>query len=326
MERIFDFAPAVAADAAAVTEVVAALESSLYGESAYSQADLEDEWSSLDLEQNLRVVRDGDRIVGYGALHPRGELWRAEGFVHPDVQGRGIGTLIATRLEEEAGRRGARRIQNSVFEPDSAARTLLELLGYRAVRTSREMRIELTAPPPPPAWPAGLRVVPFEPERDAFEFHAAHQEAFADHWEYTPRDFGSWSKGNLGSERFDPTLWCVVRDGEEIVAGTINTADTYGGGWIGVLFTRRPWRRQGVGAALLHDAFGRFWARGERSIGLGVDAESETGAFRLYERAGMVPALGWITYEKALPEVAADPSARARDIRTAAPDPVPFRL
>jgi hypothetical protein len=53
-----------------------------------------------------------------------------------------------------------------------------------------------------------------------------------------------------------------------------------------------------VGAALLNDSFVRFWERGEHSIGLGVDAGSETGAFRLYERAGMAPALGWVIYEK----------------------------
>ena len=65
--------------------------------------------------------------------------------------------------------------------------------------------------------------------------------------------------GHLGSERFDPTLWCVVRAGDEIAAGTICTGDTYGGGLVHALFTRRPWRKQGVGAALLADAFGRFW-------------------------------------------------------------------
>jgi mycothiol synthase len=104
----------------------------------------------------------------------------------------------------------------------------------------------------------------------------------------------------LASERFDPALWCMVRAGDQIAAGTINTADTYGGGWVHALFTRRQWRGRGVGAALLADAFGRLWDRGERSIGLGVDAGSETGAFRLYERAGMTPALGWVMYEKDL--------------------------
>ena len=67
--------PVVADDAAAVTEVVLALESSLYGHSAFSQADLEDEWSELDVERDARVGRDGDRIVGYEGYMPgRGSL------------------------------------------------------------------------------------------------------------------------------------------------------------------------------------------------------------------------------------------------------------
>jgi mycothiol synthase len=292
--------PAVAADAAAVTEVVQALESSLYGRSAFSRADLEGEWLELDVERDARVVRDGDRVLGYGVVRERGEDWQVEGYVHPDALGRGIGRLIATELEEAAAQDGARVVRNAVLELDSPARELLESLGYAAVRVFRELRIELEAAPAAPEWPDALRVVPFDPERDAREFHAAHQEAFADHWNFTPRDFESWSKGHLGSERFDPALWCVVRAGDEIAAGTICTGDTYGGGFVHELFTRRPWRRQGVGAALLADSFGRFWARGERSIGLGVDTASETGAFRLYERAGMRAVLGWTVYEKTL--------------------------
>jgi mycothiol synthase len=293
-----------AADAAAVTEVVVALESSLYGHSAFSQADLKDQWSDLDLEQGARVVRDGERIVGYGELRAEGDLWCAEGYVHPDALGRGIGRLIASGLEEDAARRGARRIHNSVMEADFAAGRLLESLGYGAVRVFRELRVELEAPPPVPRWPDGLPVVAFDPERDALKFHSAHEEAFADHWEPTPSDFASWSKKHLGSERFDPTLWCVVLAGDEVAAGTICTGDSYGGGWVHVLFTRRRWRKQGVGAALLGDAFVRFWERGERSVGLGVDAASDTGAFRLYERAGMAPALGWVVYEKKLRDAA----------------------
>jgi GNAT superfamily N-acetyltransferase len=292
--------PAVAADAAAVTEVVRALQSSFYDGSSFSQADLEDEWLEIDLERDARVVRDSDRVVAYSVVQERAELWLVEGYVHPDALGRGIGRLIATELEEDAARSGADRIQNGVLEADSLARELLESLGYRAVRVFREMRIQLEAPPPAPAWPEGLRVVGFDPERDAREFHAAHQEAFADAWDHTPRDFESWAKITLGSARFDPALWCAVRAGDELAAGTICTGDTYGGGFVGALFTRRPWRRQGVGAALLRDAFGRFWERGERSVGLGVDAASDSGAFRLYERAGMAPVLGWVLYEKQL--------------------------
>ena len=292
--------PAVAADAAAVTEIVAALESSLYGQTTFSQADLEGEWAELDLERDARVVRDGDRVVGYGVVRERRERWLVEGYVHLDARGRGIGRLIATGLEEEAARAGAHKIHNGILEADSAAGRLLESLGYRAVRVFREMRIELEESPRAPAWPDGLRVVPFNPERDAVEFHAAHHEAFADHWDFTPRDLETWSALHLTSERFDPGLWGVVRAGDEIAAGTVSSADTYGGGFVQSLFTRRAWRGRGVGAALLADAFRRLWERGERSIGLGADAASDSVAFRLYERAGMTPALGWVMYEKEL--------------------------
>lgn len=299
MDRL-SVTPAAPSDAAAVTELVVALETSMYSESAFSVADLEEEWTEIDLGRDARVVRDGERTVGYSLVRERGELWRVEGYVHPDARGRGIGKLLATALEEDAIRGGGRRVQNATLENDAAGRALLESLGYGAVRVFREMRVEHETEPPAPEWPDGLRVVPFDPEQDAREFHAAQDEAFADHWEYAARDFERWSKLHLGSERFDPTLWCVVRAGDDIAAGTVCTGDTYGGGWVHSLFTRRPWRRRGVGAALLADAFRRFWERGEPSVGLGVDAASDTGAFRLYERAGMAPVLGWVVHEKEL--------------------------
>ena len=292
--------PAVAADAAAVTEIVVALESSLYGQTAFSQADLEDEWSELDLEQDARVVRDGDRVVGYGAVRERGELWRAEGYVHPDALGRGIGTLIATGLEEDAARRGARRIQNSVFEADSAARRLLESLGYAPCASSARCASSSRRRRPHPSGRTGC--ASSRSTRSVTRASSTPRTRRRSRITGTTRRATS-SRGrrrHLGSERFDPTLWCVVRAGDEIAAGTICTGDTYGGGLVHALFTRRPWRKQGVGAALLADSFGRFWERGEHSIGLGVDSASDTGAFRLYERAGMAPVLGWVMYEKEL--------------------------
>jgi len=299
MARI-TISPASRDDADAVAELIVALESSLYGASEMSGADVQDNWSELDLARSTRIVRDGERIVGYSELRDRGERWRAEAYVHPDAHGRGIGARLATAMEEDAAGRGAPRIQNSVLERDDAARALLESRGYGAVRVFREMRIELAEPPPKPELPQPLAMTAFDSGRDAEAFHAAEEEAFQDHWDHTRREFHSWSRAHLESERFDPGLWCVVRAEDEIAAGAICTAGTYGGGFVHVLFTRRRWRRQGVGAALLADAFGRFWERGERSIGLGVDAAGDTGAFRLYERAGMRPALGWLMYEKEL--------------------------
>jgi mycothiol synthase len=294
--------PPVPGDAAAVAKLVIAYERSLYGETEYSLSDLEAEWEALDLERDALVLLDGERVVAFGSLDDRGELWRIDAYVHPEEQGRGLGTQLAAALEASAASRGAKRLQNGVAEPDEAGHRLLAALGYRPVRVFRELRIDLDADPEPPEWPEGLVPDEFDAERDAAAFHAAEQEAFADHWEFRPRELARWRELHVETERFDPSLWRVVRAGDEVAAGAICEAGRYGGGWVSVLFTRRQWRAQGLGRALLRDAFRKFRARGELSVGLGVDAENATGAFHLYESAGMRPAMGWVMHEKELGE------------------------
>jgi hypothetical protein len=43
-----------------------------------------------------------------------------------------------------------------------------------------------------------------------------------------------------------------------------------------------------------------FYKRGMKTIGLGVDASNPSGTTRLYQRAGMVVASEFITYDKEL--------------------------
>jgi ribosomal protein S18 acetylase RimI-like enzyme len=71
---------------------------------------------------------------------------------------------------------------------------------------------------------------------------------------------------------------------------------------VGVLGVRRPWRRRGLGLALLHASFREFRARGLPRALLGVDSENTTGATRLYERAGMRVERTSDSYEKVLRE------------------------
>jgi mycothiol synthase len=291
--------PPTLGDAAAVAELVIAYERSLYGDTGYSLGDLQAEWESLDVARNALVLLDGGCIVAFGSLDDRGELWRIDAYVHPEERSRGIGTELVAALEAIAASRGAKRIQNGVAEPDEAGHRLLASRGYRRVRVFRELRIDLDAGSEPPQWPAGFVADEFDAERDAPAFHAAEQEAFADHWEYRPRDLARWRELHIDTGHFDASLWRIVRDGDEVVAGAICEADRYGGGWVTVLFTRRPWRGQGLGRALLLDAFQKFRARGERSVGLGVDAENAS-AFHLYESAGMRPVMGWVMHEKEL--------------------------
>ena len=85
-------------------------------------------------------------------------------------------------------------------------------------------------------------------------------------------------------------MWLLAWD-RDVVAGFALAFPQHAGdetlGWIDSLGVRPPWRRRGLGQTLLRTAFSRLHARGLRKVGLGVDAGNETGALRLYERAGM---------------------------------------
>ena len=62
----------------------------------------------------------------------------------------------------------------------------------------------------------------------------------------------------------------------------------------------RRWRRKGLGTALLLTLLGRLRQLGFERAELGVDADSLTGATRLYERVGFEPTRTAVALEKEL--------------------------
>ena len=158
------------------------------------------------------------------------------------------------------------------------------------------MAIDLDDEPSAPEWPEGFTWA-LEPDR-AEELFEALEEAFADHWGHEPRTFEEWAAHN---GPLDDRLCYVVRTaGGEVAAAQICDEERFGAGLVAVLGVRPAWRRHGLGEALLRQAFHDLAARGQRRVGLGVDAENTTGATRLYERVGMSIAWRDDAYEKVL--------------------------
>jgi GNAT superfamily N-acetyltransferase len=286
-------------DADAITSIVRAFDTAILGESDFTLSDLEDEWRTLEPERNAFLVCDGDVTIAYGTVDDRADPPQSDGYVHPEHFRRGAGTALVRALEDELRARGASTVRTGVLLADAPAQALMRAEGYREVRRFSQMRIELDAPPPLPSWPEGVRVGPFK-EADGERFHAAYEDAFADHWGHTRRPFEEWRADHMAGDGYAPELWTVVRADGAIVAGSMLIRERHGVAWVSRLFTVRDWRRRGLGEALLHDAFGKFWRQGRPVVGLGVDAQSETGANRLYERVGMRVHWGAVVFEKAL--------------------------
>jgi mycothiol synthase len=288
-------------DLDAVVELGNAFERVFLGAESFTPGEVADEWRRLDLDEDAWLILvPGGRLAGYATLEQRAEgRFQSDGYVHPELRGLGVGGKLVDLAEERARARGGVSVQNTIVSHDDAAVQVLEQRGYLLVRHFYRMAVELEDDPPQPDWPEGLQVEPYR-EDDALAFHEAIEDAWQDHWDHSPRPFEVFRERIIEGSQYEPSLWTVVRAEGEIAGGTICEAEYYGMGWIRSLFVRRPWRRHGLGMALLLNAFRQFHERGERRVGLGVDAESPTGATRLYERAGMHVVEETAIYQKQL--------------------------
>ena len=254
---------------------------------------VEREWT----EPNFRLAADARLLDGAYA-----SVWddRA-GRAWLDFQGPPPDELFDW-AEARAIAKGLPLARGGTWDQNAAVKSAFEARGYELIRHSYRMHIDLDRVPDEPVWPDGVSVRPFRPG-DEQRFYEVHQESFADHWGHevdTP--YAEWAHWFLQPPMFEPELWFVAEaDGEPAgLAIDYVREETEPIGWVQILGVRRPWRRRGLGRALLLHAFAAFRERGLREAGLGVDASNPTGATRLYESVGMQVSSRFDIYEKHL--------------------------
>jgi mycothiol synthase len=277
------------------------------GRREHDLADTKMEWSQekFNLETNTHLVfsPEGD-LAGYV------EVWDIQampvsiwvwGRVHPQYEGLGIGTYLLTWAEERA-RQVFCRVPDDVrvvmhcgsvstYEP---TKKLLQDYGMVPIRFFWTMRVDLKEPLTRPTLPTGMTIKTFTEVDDLTAVVTANSEAFQDHWGYVAQPVAEtvklWQDWLANDTKFDASLWFLAMAGDEIAGMSLCRLEAHNDptwGWVDDLAVRRAWRRQGVALALLHHSFAELHARGKKTIGLGVDASSLTGATRLYEKAGM---------------------------------------
>ena len=241
----------------------------------FDNSELNSEW--------LRVLEHEGRIVGYGDIL---------------IQNNEVVLDLAAPEHEDAffgwaknEARLARASQVRVFAPAGhELEQQLERNEYRLWRSSYTMEVELSHLAPEACrMPPGIELRYYE-SGDAEPLRAAINEVFVDDPFFVEASTSHFREFYLRARGFDSSLWLLACDREELAGFALAFAERVGEpglGWIHSLGVKKPWRRRGLGEALLRAAFRDLHARGLRRIGLGVDAENEAGALRLYERVGM---------------------------------------
>jgi mycothiol synthase len=252
---------------------------------------------SFQPENMVVLVDDDDHVVGYF------DVWLVGESVDVDIAAPGFWDETLDHAENRARALGAKRVRTFFLDGHALADRISER-GYRTIRSSWTMEIEFgVEAPAEPVVPEGVEIRTYRHPEDEQAVYQALQEAFADDWNFHPEPIEQWREFTVKWRNFDPDLWLVAWDGEEVAGASLNypeRSDDPGHGFVGTLGVRRPWRRRGVGEALLRRTFALLHARGLRKVRLSVDAENTTGATRLYERVGMSVLRQSNTWERGL--------------------------
>jgi GNAT superfamily N-acetyltransferase len=304
-----------------VVELINAYSRALVGTGEDTVESLLIDWDTpgLNLETDSVVVHLPD-----GRMVATVELWdiqedhtRMHGYwrVLPEFEGRGIEERLLAWMEER-GRHSLAlsspevqvTLVISFLDLDRTAARVLTEGGWRQVRQLARMVAELDSPKDIPVEvPSGIRL-----EQWSDRFHEAAlfalYESFRDHWGVVPETFETYRQriGHLFDQPgVKAELSWVALEGDEVVGAEICRSDSPDDatmGWVNLLGVRRPWRKRGVGEALLRGAFTQFRGLGRKRVGLNVDLGSLTGATRLYEKVGMRVTRRYLAYEKVLRE------------------------
>jgi len=242
----------------------------------------------------------------------KARVYRSITFMHPTWRRKSLGRAILAynegRIRQIASGHHPeidKFLQTVVPDANIGAAVLLKQFGYQVLRNFFIMSCDLSGEFPVANLPAGLELRPAKPGHYR-KIWDAIEEAFVDHWGFSPRneeDYQRW----LQHPEFDPTLWRVAWDGDQVAGASINLVsqgenEKLGRNWAWTepLGVRRPWRQRGLGRALLLESQREMKARCMQAAALEVDTENTTNALHLYESCGYKAVRRWDLYRKEL--------------------------
>lgn len=276
-------------DAPGVYEAIAAEEVVDLGEPDISLEDVVSDWQrpSYDIAASTAGVFDGDRLVAYADVAGPGIAYTA---VHPDYQGRGIGTALACWIQATARAAGSVSVGTQVPE-GSAADLLMTDLGYQLRWTSWELELPEGREIEPHPLPEGFTI------RDAggADREAAWtliEDAFlewSDRDRHSLEDFGAMVWGRPGFASWNLRLLETGR-GELVCATHVYLSGD--NGYVARIVVRPDHRGRGLARSMLVDAFGL--AREHGAVRSHLSTDTRAGARGLYEKVGMVVASTWV--------------------------------
>ena len=239
------------------------------------------------------------------------------GTVHPDFRGRGIGAALLA-WQEARGREllaaaaSARPGMLTVGTREACAQAtaLYSAAGFTPERWWLSLERDLARPIPDGPLPAGVTVSPMR-RRFSEPARVALNDAFRDHWGFSPIDRSEWRRQAVRGG-FAPRLSRLAiaghgtrSDPHRVAAFALTEINRrewrLQGSCFGYLETIgvvRDWRGRGLSTAVIASALRAYRGRGLTRAVLDVDSDNPSGALGMYERLGFTERDRSVSYLK----------------------------
>jgi len=265
-------------------------------------ADVLAHMDGLTQEQGVILASVGDTPIGYSRLgwyssRPQTRLYYQISFVIPEKRALWPALIAENERRLRAVAAGHAPVSERYFQAWASDyqqdwKAALEQSGYQVVRRFNNMLYHLGAAPDKPM-PAGLELRPVLPEhmRSIWEaqreMNAGLFENVAEDW--LDERYPTW----LANPQNNPRFWQVAWAGDQLAGMVLAHMDEGGNekqhgkhGYTEHIYVRPQWRGRGLASALIARSLQVLKEQGASEAELGVDAENESAAFRLYERLG----------------------------------------
>src|SRR5918997_1146436 len=284
----------VPADDEAVLRVLLARDVADLGYPDFTIDDLRADWATpgLDLTRDAWVVEDpAGEIVASGLLLGDDALI----YVHPEAEGRGLGTALRELAEARGRERGSAVLRQFVPLANEPAAALLLDAGWWPAQHYLRMRVSLDRVAPV----ADGRLRAFDRDQDELAVHELVQSALSEVEGYVAEPLEVWRRQRIEKSRWNPALWLVLEDEDGLAGAALGERWENDVGYVAQLAVAPRARGRGYGRTLLQGLFAAFRGAGLRTAELSVNGANR-GAARLYESVGMQAAWEAQRWEKAL--------------------------
>lgn len=284
------------ADAPALGRFISASEKSLDDEAGITSTDMAEQLIRGLFDPNdawIWETGDGE-IVGFLGMNPDSlkKTLYTDVYAGPDVVDAGVDFAVDVLARDFAEWKALPGVNTR----DTALINSWGRHGFAPVRTYWQMRALMTDRDFP-AVPDGFTMtgVDLTSDDEMHRWHRLHLDAFSEHFGFVPRPFDQWRKLVTETVGMDPAGIFIVLDGDDAV-GYVECSDELvddNFGFVNHIGIAKSHRGRGLGEFLLRHACAYTASKGYEQLELTVDTGNETGALRLYEKAGFTARSSW---------------------------------